>query len=288
MEVGHKMIDCLEFIARIDENIRPAGLCAHGTVVSRDGLQRAAGCCADRPDLAACGTRIVDDPRGLFVHDIILGVHDVVGDLILLDRAERTQTDMQRHERQFYSLGFQRVKQLGREVQAGGRCSCRARCFGVNRLVAFGIIQLFLDIRRQRHGAELVEDFQENALIVETDQAVAVRLNSLDGCGQQAVTEGQLYAGAGLFARTRQALPQTVALVGQQQHLDRRNMADSVAHQTRRNDARIVEYHAVARLNILQQIAEMTVRHRAVSAVEHHQTGRVTLLQRMLGNQAFG
>lgn len=72
-----------------------------------------------RPDLAACGTRIVDDPRGLFVHDIILGVHDVVGDLILLDRAERTQTDMQRHERQFYSLGFQRVKQLGREVQAG-------------------------------------------------------------------------------------------------------------------------------------------------------------------------
>ena len=79
----------------------------------------------------------------------------------LLDRAERTQTDMQRHERQFYSLGFQRVKQLGREVQAGGSCSCRARCFRVNRLVAFGIIQLFLDIRRQRHGAELVEDFQE-------------------------------------------------------------------------------------------------------------------------------
>ena len=44
----------------------------------------------------------------------------MVGDLILLDRSERTQADMQRHERQFYSLGFQRVKQLGREVQAGG------------------------------------------------------------------------------------------------------------------------------------------------------------------------
>ena len=35
MEVGHKMIDCLEFIARIDENIRPAGLCAHGDVYKR-------------------------------------------------------------------------------------------------------------------------------------------------------------------------------------------------------------------------------------------------------------
>ena len=42
----------------------------------------------------------------------------MVGDLILLDRTERTQTDMQRHERQFYSLGFQRIKQFGREVQA--------------------------------------------------------------------------------------------------------------------------------------------------------------------------
>ena len=123
---------------------------------------------------------------------------------------------------------------------------------------------------------------------METDQAVAVRLNRLDGCGQQSVTEGQLYTGAGLFARTRQTFPQAVALVGQQQHLDRRNMADSVTHQTRRNDTGIVEHHAVARLNVLQQIAEMTVCHRTVPAVEHHQAGRVALLQRMLGNQAFG
>ena len=79
-----------------------------------------------------------------------------------------------------------------------------------------------------------------------------------------------------------------VALVGQQQHLDWRNMADSVTHQPRRNDTGIVEHHAVARLNILQQIAEMAVCHRAVPAVEHHQAGRVALLQRMLGNQAFG
>ena len=103
----------------------------------------------------------------------------------------------------------------------------------------------------------------------------------------QALLERQLNARAGLSARTGQAFPQAVALVGQQQHLDRRHMADRVAHQTGRNNARIVEDNAVARFYILEHIMKMAVRHRAVLAVEHHHPGCIALLERMLCDQPF-
>ena len=67
------------------------------------------------------------------------------------------------------------------------------------------------------------------------DQAVAVRLNRLNGCGQQAVTS-QL-APVRVFARTCQAFPQAVALASVSSKLDWRNMSQH--HQPRRNNANV-------------------------------------------------
>ena len=123
---------------------------------------------------------------------------------------------------------------------------------------------------------------------MEPDQTVAVRLHGFDRCCQQAVAKGQFDAFAGLAARTGQAFPQAIPLVGEQQHLDRRCFADCMAHQASRDDARIVEHHAVARLHIVEQIAEMAVRHRTVRPIEYHQARGVTLRKRMLRDQPFG
>ena len=48
-----------------------------------------------------------------------------------------------------------------------------------------------------------------------------------------------------------------------------------------------LEQRDASRLMVLDR-RDGSVTHRAVPAVEHHQAGRVALLQRMLGNQAFG
>ena len=261
MEVGHQMIDHLEPVARIDEDIRPPGLGADVPALVCNGLERAAGRRPDSPDLAARIARLIDERRSLLVHDIVLGVHHMVGDLLFLDRAEGAQADVQRDKRQLDALLLEFRKQLFGKMQASRRRCRRTGGFGVNRLVALGVVQLFLDIRRQRHRTELIQNFQENALVMEADQAIAVRLNLFDRRGQQAVAKGQLHALACLAPRAGQAFPQAVALIGQQQHLDRRGAPHGVAHQARRDHARIIEYHAVARLHILQQVAEVAVRH---------------------------
>ena len=194
MEVGDQMIDRLEAVARIDKDRCPAGLCADMTGLVCDGLERARRRRADRPDVAACIACVVDDLRGLLVHDIELGVHDMIGDLVLLDRTERAQTDVQRDERELYALVLQRFEQLLRKVQTCGRRGSRAGRLGVDGLIALRVFELFLDVRRQRHRAELVENLKENALIMEADQSVAVRLHRLDRRGQQAVAKRQLNA----------------------------------------------------------------------------------------------
>ena len=134
-----------------------------------------------------------------------------------------------------------------------------------------------------------VEQLKENALVLEADHAVAVgRVDRLDHAGQQAVTEGELDALAGLLARAGQAFPDAVAVVGQQNDLDRRGAPLGLPHQASRDDAGIVHHETITRLEVVQQIVKMAVRQFAGRPIHDEHTGAVPLRERMLCDETFG
>ena len=66
MEIGNQSIHCLKSVARIDENIRPAGLFAESAILIGKGFECAAGRGANGDHPAAGGAPFVDGPCSLF------------------------------------------------------------------------------------------------------------------------------------------------------------------------------------------------------------------------------
>ena len=123
VEIRDKRIHHLEAVARIDVNIRPAAGRGHGTVLPRPALDGAAGGRADADHTPAVCLRAVDQIRRLLRNGAVFAVHIVLLDLVLLDRSERAEPDVQRHIADADALGSDPLQKLRREVQTrrGGR-----------------------------------------------------------------------------------------------------------------------------------------------------------------------
>ncbi len=111
---------------------------------------------------------------------------------------------------------------LGREVQPGGRRGGRAGQRGVHGLVAIGAIEAFVDVRRQGHLADLVEQRQRLHRSGQLDvERVAGLRAGADDDHRAAVGREQLLACVELAGRAHQRLP--VATAGilrlEQEHL---------------------------------------------------------------------
>lgn len=109
-----------------------------------------------------------------------------------------------------------------------------------NRMIRFQYEGVFL---------ELLEQFKEDTLILEANHTVAILgIDRLNHTGQQSVTERQLDTLSGLLARSSQAFPHTITMIGQQNDFDRRGTSFGLSHQACRNDARVIHNQAVTRL----------------------------------------
>ena len=192
---------------------------------------------------------------------------------------------MQRDIRFLNALGGELVQQLLRKVQTGCRCGGRAVDFGIDGLVAFAVLQFFLDVRRQRHFSEPFQHLKEDPLIVELHELVAVVPLPYYGRRQIAVSEGQLCPGVRLAARLRKALPDAVSLILEQQHLDRAAGRHPMAEQACGQHTGVVHDQAISWLQKLKQVVKMPVRDLARFPVERHEPGRVAALQRRLRDQ---
>ena len=285
VEVGDERVRYLEAIARIDENIRPPGAGRHGAVLRRMGFQRAAAGGANADHTPAVFPCLVDELRRLLRYHAVFAVHGVVGDLLLLHRAEGAQTHMKCNVPNLYTHCLHSLQQLRREMQPRrGRCR-RAVDLGVHRLIAFLILQLLLDVRRQGHLAQPLQHLQKDALIFEPHQPVAVRQLLHDLCRQLSVAEGHPCALPQLLSRTDKALPHVVAPIDEQQNFAGAAAGLPMPQQTRRQHPGIVQDQAVAGVQILRQVVEMPVLHRAGALVQHQKAGAVPPLQRRLGDQ---
>ena len=90
---------------------------------------------------------------------------------------------------------------------------------GVDRLIPLPVLELRLDVGRQRHLAQPLQNLQKDSLISEADEAVAAFGLSGHLRRQFAVSEGQLGSGANLPAGPYQTLPGPLSPVGEQQNL---------------------------------------------------------------------
>ena len=209
----------------------------------------------------------------------------VLGNVVSLDGPEGAKTDVQRDIRFPDALGGELVQKLLRKVKPCGRRGGRTVDLGIDGLIALAVLQLFLDIRRQRHFTEPFKNLEENTRIVELHKLVAVLFLSDDGRGQLAVAEGQLCAGVRLAARLGQAFPDAIALILEKQDLDGSAGRDTVAKQPRRQDTGVIHDQTVARLQKLRKIIKMPVGDLAGFAVQRHEARGVPPLQRRLRDQ---
>ena len=132
-------------------------------------------------DTPAVMPRAVDKRRRFLSHAVVLRVHDVVFHVLRLYGAKSAQPHMQRQPRDCDAHLFNLLEQLGRKMQARCGCSGRALFTRVHRLIARLVVQLFVNIRRQRHFTQRVENLFEYAVERKFHLRHAILFLLLDG-----------------------------------------------------------------------------------------------------------
>ena len=100
-----------------------------------------------------------------------------------------------------------------------------------------------------------------------------------------AVPEDHLGPGLQLPARTHQALPHPVPLVGEEEHLAHPAPGEAVADEPGGQHPGVVQHQAVPRAEELGQVIEVVVGDGPGDLVQSHQPGGVPPLQRGLGDE---
>lgn len=180
--------------------------------------------------------------------------------VVYLDRAERTEADIQRHIGKAHALGRDPLQQLGGKMQPRRWRCRRADDLGIDGLIALAVGKLRLDVGRKRHFAELLQNLKKNALVMKSHQPIAAFQHGLHRRSQLTLSEGQLCPLVELAAGLDEAFPQAAALVRQQQHLGCAAAWYAVPQKPRRNDARVVHDKAVTGMQMVDELIKMLMR----------------------------
>ena len=207
--------------------------------------------------------------------------------VLRLHGAEGAKPHVQQHRHDLNAHFADLFHQLRREVQPGGGGGGGAVVAGVDGLVAVAVLQLFVDVGRQGHLAQLVQHRLQRALADKLDDAAA-RVGRLQHARHQlAAAEGHFRAGLEPPPRAHQRLPLLGAELLEQQHL-RRAAAGALADEPRGDDARVVDHQHVAGAQVVHDVVKVPVFELPVFAVHHQHAAVVARLHRRLGDQFLG
>ena len=257
----------------------------------------------------------------LLRHVIALGVHHVLRGVVLLHQTEGIDADLELDGGKLRALGLDSSHKLGREMQARRGSSSRVLLLhGVHGLILLGVALVVGNVGRQRHMAGGVDSLVERARLacgiatgrLKAHQTAAAAIgDKVDNLGRQhhGRTLGRMGATGTILnlstgLQTLAGLDQTLPNVAQriyvlaaleQQRLDHAARAGFAADQTGWHHARLVDDEHVARLDVVDNIAEdavldstaMLQRHPRLGtlAVHHQQATGIARLCRSLGNQ---
>ena len=110
----------------------------------------------------------------------------------------------------------------------------------IDRLVAVLIFQLMVDVGRQRHLSEFIQDFLKDALVGEAHKAIAVLGLSHNLADEFPLAEADLRSDGALSAGLHQGLPGSVLFSREEQNLHLGSRAHLFADEARRDYLRVV------------------------------------------------
>ncbi len=207
MEIRNQCINHFKPVPGINKNIRPAARSLYGSVFTRGTLERPAACRADCDDAASVCPRLINEAGGLFTDLVKFGMHMVFFHRFDLYRPEGAKTDMQGNLRYADAFISDLFQEFFCKMQTGGRGSCASVIACIDCLIAFCVLQFLFDIGRQRHLAELIEDFFKDTVKGETDNSVSLLDNIDHFTGKKPVPKDDLCTGLSLFPGLYQSFP---------------------------------------------------------------------------------
>ena len=136
----------------------------------------------------------------------------------------------------------------------------------VNCVVAAAVLKLMMDIRRERHLSEGIQDFLKNSVEAEPDQSVALIHYIDDFADQRTIircpvrtSEQDSRAHFTLLPGLYKAFPGVGGLSDKKKYLDFSESTLSHAVETGGDDLRIIDDKGIARLKVIDYILERVV-----------------------------
>jgi len=120
---------------------------------------------------------------------------------------------------------------------------------------------------------------------MELDQTVSFLDHINNFTGKKSFSKNNLCAWFCLFTRLYQSLPDIIFFSLEQKHFNLSLRIFFYTKQSRRNYLGIINYQAISRMQIFQNIRKMLVFHIPRLTVKYHQTGTRTVFKRILCNQ---
>ena len=214
-------------------------------------------------------------------------MHLVVRDILRLHRAEGPKANMECNVANLYTHPPHLLQQLRGKMEPGSGGGGGARHPGVDRLIPLLVLKLRLDIGRQRHPAQLLQNLQENPLVVEPDRPFSVVQLLLHSGGELSISKYHLGPRLQLPPRPDQTLPQIAALIDKEKHFtgsSGRPMSDKPGGE----HPGVVQHQAVPRPEEPGQVVKVVVPDGPALPVQGEQAGGVPFLQGGLGDQLLG
>ena len=217
---------------------------------------------------------------------IILTVHMVLCYILHLYRPEGTKSHMQRDITNLHALLFDFLQQLRRKVKPCSWCGGTAKFTGIYSLVAFSILQFFLDVGWKRHLAKTFENLEKDAVIMKLNDSVPAFCDSFHRRCQFPISELKLRTGFGFTAGTTQAFPAAIPQVAQENKL---HAAPGTAAPEKpgRQHACVVQHKTIACMQVFRKLIKVAVFNLACDFVQVQHTGSISLLKRCLSDQFF-
>ena len=285
MEIRDQCIHCLDSDARLDKNLGKTAPCMNhaGIICHRFQCPYTGRSHTDDPPSAISGR--VDPLRLLLRYLIIFTVHVMIIHVFLFHRPERSKADVKKHWNDIDSLFPDAVKEFRRKVQAGRRRRRASVRFGINRLVPVAVLQPFMDIRRERHLSEFIQDLLEDPIPGETDRSAPVLPDTQNRCLQFSFPKDELRTGLCPFPGFQNHFPVRQVQPLQQKELNCAARFCLHAVKPGRNDSCFIDDQHIPRIQILNDIPENPVLNGVLFPVNHHQAGTVPGINRFLCNQ---
>lgn len=268
VKIREQGIHHTKFIRRVDENVGFTFVGDEAAVLPVDALEHTGGGGADGDD-PFC---LANARGGFLAERVVLGVHDVILDLLCLHGLEGADADMERDE------GVRNLRQhFWREVQSSRRRGDGAFLASEDGLIALLVGFAVFALHVVRQGEMAVSRNIDGP--VELQHAVAVfenldhstyRLANLDG-----VTEAEF------LPRSDHASPTCRG-----EGIQPKNLARAVVgEKTRWHHAGVVEHEEIAIADELRKVSKHAMLDLAGGAIHDHHARGSPIRQRLAGDQ---